>query len=195
MGAIVLANIEGGVGMPLAIEEATKRSPALDIVEKGIREVERDTTVRTVGFGGAPNILGHMECDAAMMCGASLRCGAVGALRDYLYAISVARQVMEQTPHTMLVGEGAALFAAEIGHPRSDILDAQARLDYEAWIAQHIPQDVLLRWPDVPLREHVWRSANPQPHAEQRAFWFAPTTVTLRGEPAVQGGHISIRVD
>jgi len=70
--------------------------------------------VRSVGFGGAPNVLGEMECDAAIMCGATLCTGAVGALKNYFHAISVARQVMELTPHVMLVGEGASLFAADM---------------------------------------------------------------------------------
>ncbi len=89
-------------------------------------------------MGGAPNLLGQMECDASIMCGKTLRCGAVGALRDYVHAITVARQVMERTPHTMLVGEGAALFAGEIGEQPTNMLTARAREDYQEWPSAQI---------------------------------------------------------
>jgi isoaspartyl peptidase/L-asparaginase-like protein (Ntn-hydrolase superfamily) len=60
--AVILANCEGGFGMQAAIEELTRGRPVLDAVEAGIRAVERDPRVRTVGLGGAPNLLGEMEC-------------------------------------------------------------------------------------------------------------------------------------
>ncbi len=77
---LVLANGEGGVGVPAAVAALREGRSALDFLEEGIRIVELDPTARTVGFGGAPNMLGQMECDASIMCGASLRSGAVGAL-------------------------------------------------------------------------------------------------------------------
>lgn len=187
MASIILANGEGGVGMPTAIRESSNRSSALDVVERAIREVEMDATVRTVGFGGAPNILGQMECDAAIMCGASLRCGAVGALRNYLHSISVARQVMERTPHTMLVGEGASLFAAEIGLPQSDILDPQARVDYETWINQHVPREILLQWPKVALTELVWRSAHPTTARGTTCFLVRTNDLNFAGGTSTSG--------
>jgi len=151
MGSVVLTNGEGGVGIRRAIDTLMNTGSALDAVEAGIRVVELDPKVRSVGFGGAPNILGQMECDASIMCGASLRTGAVGALKNYFHPISVARQVMERTPHVMLVGEGAEIFAAEIGESRGDVLSEEAKADYEQWLKDHIPAEVLSRWPDVPL--------------------------------------------
>jgi beta-aspartyl-peptidase (threonine type) len=135
--AVILANGEGLVGIPAAIEALAEGS-ALDAVEAGIRAVERDPSVRSVGVGGAPNILGEMECDAAIMCGTTLRTGAVGALKHYLHAISVARQVMERTPHVMIVGEGAARFACEVGAERGLRLTAEARSDYKKWLGAHV---------------------------------------------------------
>jgi len=151
MGAVVLTNGEGGVGIRTAVDTLVNKGTALDAVEAGIRVVELDPKVRSVGFGGAPNVLGEMECDAAIMCGASLRTGAVGALKNYFHAISVARQVMERTPHVMLVGEGAAIFAAEIGERKGNLLSDEAKADYEHWVREHVPPEVLARWPNVSL--------------------------------------------
>ena len=151
MRTVVLANSEGGVGMPAAVEALVTKRSALDAVEAGIRVVEFDPTVRSVGFGGVPNLLGEVECDASIMCGSSLRSGAVGALKDYLHPISVARQVMERTPHVMLVGEGAALFAAEIGEQKGNLLSEEAKIEYEGWLKDRLPADVLAKWPEVPL--------------------------------------------
>jgi L-asparaginase len=133
----------------------------LDAVEGGIRVVELDPKVRSVGFGGAPNIIGQMECDASIMCGASLRTGAVGALKNYFHAISVARQVMERTPHVMLVGEGAEIFAAEIGEGKGNLLSEEAKADYERWLKDHVSPEVLSKWPNVPLASLTPLSANP----------------------------------
>ncbi len=151
MGTVVLANSEGGVGVRTAVEALASKRSAVDAVEAGIRVVELDPTVRSVGLGGVPNLLGEVECDASIMCGISLRAGAVGALKDYLHPISVARQVMERTPHVMLVGEGAAMFAAEIGEQKGNLLSEESRTEYERWLKDHLPADVLAKWPEVPL--------------------------------------------
>ena len=146
--------------MPAAIESVRRGRAALDAIEAGIRVVELDPAVRSVGLGGAPNILGVMECDASIMCGATLRTGAVGALRDYFHAISVARQVMERTPHVMLAGEGAARFAAEIGEQEGKLLSDEAKAAYESWIRARLPADLIDAWPQVPLSRLVWPSAD-----------------------------------
>lgn len=162
MTSVVLANGEGGVGVQTAVDKILSGGTALDAIEAGIRVVELDPSVRTVGFGGAPNVLGDMEFDASIMCGASLRSGAVGALKNYFHAISVARQVMERTPHVMLVGEGAALFAAEIGERKGEVLSDLAKIEYERWIREHVPADLIAHWPNVPLSPVLWPSANPE---------------------------------
>ncbi|MBI3371381.1 MAG: isoaspartyl peptidase/L-asparaginase [Betaproteobacteria bacterium] len=148
--------------MSAAVESVRNGRSALDAIEAGIRVVELDPAVRSAGLGGAPNVLGVMECDASIMCGATLRTGAVGALQDYFHAISVARQVMESTPHVMLVGEGAARFAAEIGERKGNLLSDEAKADYEKWIRAHVPPDLANAWPNVPLSPVVWPSAEPE---------------------------------
>jgi L-asparaginase / beta-aspartyl-peptidase len=157
MGAVILANGEGGVGIAGAIRTLVENGEPLDAVEAGIRIVESDPSVRSVGVGGAPDILGTMACDACVMCGSTLRTGAVGALKAYVHAVSVARQVMERTPHVMLVGEGAARFAGEIGAEKGELLTDEARRDYARWLKRHVPAELAASWPDAPLAPLVQR--------------------------------------
>ena len=155
MGHVVLANCEGGVGLKDAADALESGAPPVDAVETAIRAVELDPAVRTVGVGGAPNILGQVECDACIMCGTTLRSGAVGALRNYSHAISVARGVMERTPHVMLAGDGAERFAAEMGAERGELLTEDASARYMKWLDRHIPAGHRAEWPDIPLAPHV----------------------------------------
>jgi L-asparaginase len=158
---IILANSEGGVGMAAAVAVLRQNLPALDIIEAGIRPVELDPTVRSVGVGGWPNLLGEMELDASIMDGRTLRVGAVGALKGFLNPISVARRVMETLPHVFLVGEGAAQFAAEQGFEQGEVLTDVARTEWEAWLKQHVPAEVWAKWPNVPLTEWARLTADP----------------------------------
>lgn len=158
MDAVLLANSEGAVGMEAAWKILLGGGTALDAAEAGVRATEADPRVRSVGRGGAPNLLGEVECDAAVMDGRTRETGAVGALQGYLYAVSVARGVMERLPHVFLVAEGAARFAAEIGAERAEMLTAEARREHERWIAEHVgPGREALR--DGPLAEYAWESA------------------------------------
>jgi beta-aspartyl-peptidase (threonine type) len=99
---------------------------AVEAVDLAIRPTEDNPGDHGVGYGGWPNLLGEVECDAAIMEGATLRNGAVGALRGYRHPITVARHVMERLVHVLLVGEGAERFAAEMGCERRDMLSDEA---------------------------------------------------------------------
>jgi beta-aspartyl-peptidase (threonine type) len=118
---IVLASGNGRVGIDAAWDVLARGGSALDAVEVGTRLVEDDPNERTVGYGGYPNADGVVELDASIMDGATRRAGAVCALRDYRAAITVARAVMERTPHVLIAGEGAAKIAAEIGLKPEDL--------------------------------------------------------------------------
>jgi L-asparaginase / beta-aspartyl-peptidase len=159
---IILANSVSGVGMGAAIAALRSGLPALDAVEAGIRPVEIDPSVDSVGVGGWPNLLGEVELDAGLMDGRTLRTGAVGALRGYIHPISVARQVMDRLPHVFLVGDGAARFAAEMGAEAGETLTAESRQNWEAWLARHVPADLRACWPGVPLAEWVRLTADPE---------------------------------
>jgi len=162
MSACIMTNNEGWVGMPRGIEALSSGQPLLDVVESAIRVVEADPRVRSVGYGGWPNMLGEMECDAAIMCGTTLRAGAVGALKNYLHVISVARQVMERTPHVFLVGEGAERFAAEIGETKGNYLYAQSEKDYNEWVNRNVPAAQRAKWPNVPLAPLAFTAMAPE---------------------------------
>lgn len=88
---------------------------ALDAVEAGIRRVESDPTVESVGKGGFLNADGELALDAAVMDGNTLQTGAVCAVRGFEHPVTIARAVMEKTRHNILVGVGAEEFARKIG--------------------------------------------------------------------------------
>lgn len=93
---------------------------ALDAVEQGVSVTEADLTNRSVGLGGSPDRDGKVTLDACIMDEKS-RCGSVAFLQYIDHPIQVARKVMENTPHVMLVGQGAYQFALENGFERSKI--------------------------------------------------------------------------
>jgi len=102
-------------GVKKAAECLAKGVSAIDALEEGIKIVEEDPEADTVGLGGYPNLHGECELDAAIMCGKSLNNGAVLGLKGFPNPISVARRLMDVTPHTVLAGAGADTFALEQG--------------------------------------------------------------------------------
>lgn len=105
---------------------------ALDAVEKGVRVPEGDPSVNTVGYGGLPDASGQVTLDACIM-DESGNCGSVACLKSIKHPVSVARKVMERTPHVMLAGQGALEFALENGFEEEDLLTAEARQEWEHW--------------------------------------------------------------
>src|SRR5215472_15382138 len=136
---ILVTNNEGTLGVPTTARMLGEGAHALDAIEAGIRLIEADPSVRTVGRGGWPNLLGEMELDACVMDGTTLRSGAVGALQGYLHPVSIAREVMRRLPHELLVGDGAARFANEIGAESADNLIEDSRRAWRAWFDSAVP--------------------------------------------------------
>ncbi|XP_028676473.1 N(4)-(Beta-N-acetylglucosaminyl)-L-asparaginase [Erpetoichthys calabaricus] len=99
-----------------------QQKPATDCVEESLAEVEDnlETGKYIVGRGGYPNRDGQVQCDAAIMEGRPGRFGAVAALSCIGTPVSVARQIMEKSNHSMLVGEGALAFAKDQGFKVED---------------------------------------------------------------------------
>ena len=87
---------------------------AVDSAEACVRVTEADPSVTTVGFGGFPDRDGNVTLDACIQ-DETGNCGSVAFLQHVKHPVSVARKVMEETPHVMLVGEGALQFALEQG--------------------------------------------------------------------------------
>ena len=105
-------------------------SGALDAVEAVARHAEADAAVTSVGIGGFPDATGVVTLDAAIMDGKG-NAGAVLFLRVTPHAISVARAVMERTPHVMLSGEGADVFARSLGFPVENLLTPESLAKFE----------------------------------------------------------------
>ena len=105
---------------------------ALDAVEKGARAVEDDPACSSVGFGGLPDRDGNLTLDACIM-DHSGACGAVACLSEVRHPISVARKVMEETPHVMLSGAGALQFALEHGFDSENLLTKEAERRWREW--------------------------------------------------------------
>ncbi|WP_442681200.1 N(4)-(beta-N-acetylglucosaminyl)-L-asparaginase [Sphingomonas sp. ASY06-1R] len=106
---------------------------ALDAVEAGAKVPEADPNNHSVGYSGYPDRDGHVTLDAIIM-DEDGRVGAVAALEDVVHAITVARLVMEKTPHTMLVGEGATRFALDQGMPKTNLLTPEAEKAWRDWL-------------------------------------------------------------
>lgn len=106
---------------------------ALDAVEVGVRLTEADPSERSVGYGGRPDRDGKVTLDACIM-DEFAGIGSVAALQNIKHPISVARAVMEKTPHVMLVGEGALQFAKEQGFTEENLLTEDSEKEWREWL-------------------------------------------------------------
>ncbi len=106
---------------------------ALDAVETGVQVEEDDPKNMSVGYGGRPDRQGNVTLDACIM-DDNGECGAVVFLQNYKNPISVARKVMEETPHIMLAGEGAQQFAKDQGFEEMNLLTPKAKEAWEKWL-------------------------------------------------------------
>lgn len=105
---------------------------ALDAVEEGCKIAEANEQNITVGKGGLPDRDGHVTLDASIM-DSKGNCGSVVYLQNVTHAVSVARKVMEDTPHVMLAGKGAEQFAYEAGFKKENLLTQHSKQDWEKW--------------------------------------------------------------
>jgi N4-(beta-N-acetylglucosaminyl)-L-asparaginase len=106
---------------------------ALDAVEAGVKIPEADPNIQTVGYGGLPDRDGHVTLDACIM-DENGGCGSVMCLEHIVHPISVARMVMEKTPHIVLVGDGALQFALANGFKKENLLTPQSEKAWKEWL-------------------------------------------------------------
>jgi N4-(beta-N-acetylglucosaminyl)-L-asparaginase len=116
-----------------AMEVIKSGGDTLDAVIAGVNIVELDPRDNSVGYGGLPNEDGVVELDASCMHGPTRRGGAVGALRNIKTPSRVAKAVMEETDHMMLVGDGALRFARAMGFKEEDLLTEESRIAWLTW--------------------------------------------------------------
>lgn len=132
-GPIVLSTWQHGLAANAkAWEVLSAGGKAIDAVEQGVRVTESDMSNRSVGIGGRPDRDGHVTLDACIMDEKS-RCGAVGCLEGIAHPISVARSIMENTQHVMLVGEGAKSYALDYGFDKIKTPINEVKQDYKEW--------------------------------------------------------------
>lgn len=105
---------------------------ALDAVELGVKVVEADPNDQSVGYGGRPDRDGNVTLDACVM-NEKGDAGCVCFLQSIKHPVSVARKVMEESPHVIIAGEGALQFALAKGFQKENLLTEKARLDWEEW--------------------------------------------------------------
>lgn len=115
-----------------AMEILQAGKSALDAVEAGCRVEEANIKNITVGKGGLPDRDGHVTLDSSIM-DEHGNCGSVVYLQNITHAVSVARKVMEETPHVMLAGKGAEQFAYEQGFKKENLLTDASKKAWEEW--------------------------------------------------------------
>lgn len=131
---IVLSTWRFGIEANAAAWEILKNNGrALDAVEAGVKVPEADPNERSVGYGGRPDRDGKVTLDACIMDEFS-NIGSVACLEHIKHPISVARLVMEKTPHVMLVGEGALQFALSQGFKEENLLVEESEKEWKEWL-------------------------------------------------------------
>ena len=146
----------GGLAAGMSVLEAG--GSALDAVEAACRVVEADLAESSVGRAGVPNALGEVRLDAQIMDGETLQAGSVGAVRNCCHVITLARHVMEGTPHVMIVGDGAEHLARELGlddaHPggATPLLTPDADALWRAALRKQFGDDIDLDDPTAAWR-------------------------------------------
>jgi N4-(beta-N-acetylglucosaminyl)-L-asparaginase len=128
---------------------------ALDAVEQGVAVIEAQGTNQSVGYGGLPDRDGIVTLDACIM-DEEGNCGAVLALEKIMHPISVARRVMEKTPHVMLAGAGALQFALEQGFKPMDLLTPESKKAWKDWLVEAKYQ------PSINIENKLYEKAAPQ---------------------------------
>ena len=129
---IVIATWDVPNATARAWEVLAEGSSSLDAVEQGVMVEEADVSNQSVGKGGRPDRDGRVTLDACIM-DKDANCGAVLCMQNIVHPISVARKVMEKTPHVMLAGKGAEQFAYEQGFKKENLLTSKSEQEWIEW--------------------------------------------------------------
>ena len=148
---ILLSNATGWPGIETSANLLSEGAYGIDAMIEGINMVEAEPTVRSVGYGGWPNLLGVMEFDGGVMDGTTREVGAVGALKHTYHAAQVARAVMQKLNHVIVTGDGADRLAAEIGLPKVETLLENSKEVWAAKVKEMLTPQEYDKFPDIPL--------------------------------------------
>jgi N4-(beta-N-acetylglucosaminyl)-L-asparaginase len=131
--SVVISSANGVKAAERAMSLLKGGADTLDAVIAGVNLVEEDPDDDSVGYGGLPNEEGVVELDASVMHGPTRRAGSVAAIRGIKAPSKVAKLVMEQTDHLMLVGDGALRFAKAYGFKEENLLTERSRIAWLVW--------------------------------------------------------------
>ena len=148
---MLLANAEAWPGFDTTVDLLKQGGAGIDSMVAGIAKVEREAKVRSVGYGGWPNMLGEMEFDAGVMDGTTRDVGAVGAVPATLPVSALAHEVMKHLPHVMLTGAGARRFATERGFAIDDTLHPDSKRVWWERLQKEMTPEQQAAFPDIPL--------------------------------------------
>jgi L-asparaginase len=148
---MLLANAEAWPGFDTTVAQLQAGGAGLDAMVAGIAKVEREAKVRSVGYGGWPNMLGEMEFDAGVMDGTTRDVGAVGAVPATLPVSALALEVMRHLPHVMLTGAGARRFATERGFAVDETLHPDSKRVWWERLQKEMTPEQLAAFPDIAL--------------------------------------------
>ncbi|MEZ4799183.1 MAG: N(4)-(beta-N-acetylglucosaminyl)-L-asparaginase [Flavobacteriales bacterium] len=133
-GGLALSTWNAGIEANKAALGALKNGGnATDMAEEGVKVIEADFSNLSVGLGGLPDREGHTTLDACIMNSIG-QAGSVSFLEKIKHPVTVARMVMERTPHVMLVGEGAQQFALSQGMKLDEFQSEEAQKAYKEWL-------------------------------------------------------------
>jgi len=130
---IVISSGNGARACAKAMDMLKSGADTLDAVIAGVNINEEDPEDTSVGYGGLPNEEGVVELDACVMHGPTRRAGSVASIRNVKTPSKVAKLVMDQTDHLMLVGDGAWRFAKAMGFREDNLLTEKGRLAWMVW--------------------------------------------------------------
>jgi len=148
---ILLTNGTGWAGIEATANHLKAGMYGIDAMIEGINKVEAEPTIRSVGYGGWPNLLGVMEFDGGVMDGNTREVGAVGALKHTYHAAQVARAVMQKLNHVMVTGDGADRLAAEIGLPKVNTLLEDSGRVWKEKVKEMLTPEEFEKFPNIPL--------------------------------------------
>ena len=162
-------------GPMCAVEKAfamiTEGADVLDALITGVNIVENDPEEGGVGYGGTPNALGVVQLDSCCMHGPKKQAGGVAAIEGVRTPSLVAKAVMEQTDHHLLAGEGAQLFARQLGFKIEDLNTERSRSRWLEWKRRTDPGHYL----DPEKRAHLGYDVALEMMREglldERSFW------------------------
>lgn len=172
---LLVANAEAWPGFNTAIEQLKAGVESLTAMVEGISAVEREPKVRSVGYGGWPNMLGVMECDAAVMDGNTREVGAVGAVPDTIPVAKLAHAVLKNLPHVMLTGDGARRYATEIGFTNDAVLFEDSKRVWWERLQKEMSPEQAAAFPNTPLAPLLKTITDPE-RVRDTTVWLSADT-------------------